>query len=846
MLAPLRKSFPHICCVLLCLASFLADCVAEDYADWEKMLVGTLAEGRQSEAESMALRKLEEAAGQLQSLPEGSPEQVLLREELAKTFFWNAVLRRSRFAIEEATVLFCLAIDADPSSLNAKIAANTIGVDLAKNKETAFYFYNALLSLAEENPRSVPALWLTGILSRALTGQYYSYSLSQPELFHLRNCGVRHYEKLLREFLPGPGPVLVHQTLANLLSDLRCYDLALMHRETALKMERSSWVLHAMGCELLAMGSYKDAIVLFQEAISKIRGTPRHAYYFKDLGTAFRQVGRYTEALDAWDKAAEIDPGCSGFWQNYVRVCRQLGDYPRARKLLHKILESYPGYAEAKVLEASMAALCDAPDAIPRQKEAGKFTFDRRIQKDNSTETDPWEVAISYGDTKAFLSMVNQRDINAPMAGNYAQTPLMIAAQNGWMPILRELIRRGADLDAVDTNKDTALHYASQFNMPEAVVALVEAGANPNVQDKWAQTPLIMCLSNNNREGARTLLANGADPTLSTGHGGAALNYAAGYGEVEMLKSILAKGVSPGVATGNNEETAIMVGCGEYYHQTIVPPLIEAGADINAGDKNGNTALHRATNPLLNRPLIYFLLDNGADPNRPNAKGITPLCQARLLGYDDMAEQMEKAAGAETPFQFPEIEPAKTEDPISQAAAQIITPVLLAQGHPSGPAADRATQEKRTARKELARIFGISGKKQFEETLGALLDFRPEVDENSLAFPDTLNKDTALQIILDRAEKSYGDKIAPPRENAWVLAHVIYLADLGAAAEMIPPEDADALIREMVEATKNSFVSWREFYQSFLAGTKRYCGWEHERYANICRRLNRREMPWLR
>ena len=65
------------------------------------------------------------------------------------------------------------------------------------------------------------------------------------------------------------------------------------------------------------------------------------------------------------------------------------------------------------------------------------------------------------------------------------------------------------------------------------------------------------------------------------------------------------------------------------------------GADINARDEDGNTALHFAAKisyrniqtPSKSRPVVELLIEQGADVNAVNCRGVAPLGNATCHDY---------------------------------------------------------------------------------------------------------------------------------------------------------------------------------------------------------------------
>ena len=115
-------------------------------------------------------------------------------------------------------------------------------------------------------------------------------------------------------------------------------------------------------------------------------------------------------------------------------------------------------------------------------------------------------------------------------------TPLHVAAVAYRTDIARELVRRGADVNARNRRGAQPLHYAcdgqpaSASWAPRAQAAVIAyllgAGADPNATDKSGVTPLHRAVRTRCASAVRVLLAHGADPLRQNGNGSTALDLA--------------------------------------------------------------------------------------------------------------------------------------------------------------------------------------------------------------------------------------------------------------------------------------------------------------------------------
>jgi ankyrin repeat protein len=183
-----------------------------------------------------------------------------------------------------------------------------------------------------------------------------------------------------------------------------------------------------------------------------------------------------------------------------------------------------------------------------------------------------------------------------------AKTPaeaLIEAAKKGDVEKTRKLLDGGANPDGEPGSKDwTPLCAASYRGHSKTAALLLAYGADPNLRDRKGNraTPLWWAVSSGNDSLIRTLLKAGADPEKGNMNDMLPLSVAVAAGRLNIVQALI-------------EHSAATDG---------------KGANINAADKAGMTALMRAA--IKNDTCVMkLLLDNGADIMQKNIHGLTVL-----------------------------------------------------------------------------------------------------------------------------------------------------------------------------------------------------------------------------
>lgn len=195
------------------------------------------------------------------------------------------------------------------------------------------------------------------------------------------------------------------------------------------------------------------------------------------------------------------------------------------------------------------------------------------------------------------------------------------------LPIALELIRKGADVNAIGNDGRRPLHQAV-VGVEEVARELVKAGAEINVQDNDGNTPLIYACRKAKEETVLWLLRAGADYKIQNNEGKTAGDCAAGRGYSRALELM--------------ESNTLLQACMKNQKRAVQVILKSGGADVNERDEESGTPLIYACRNNAS-DIVRMLLDHGADPNLGDGKNYMALHYAAVLGNLPIIDLLVKA-----------------------------------------------------------------------------------------------------------------------------------------------------------------------------------------------------------
>jgi len=257
--------------------------------------------------------------------------------------------------------------------------------------------------------------------------------------------------------------------------------------------------------------------------------------------------------------------------------------------------------------------------------------------------------------TRRVVNRATPRDTNVAVVGAISEggsTALMLAARQGAAAAARALLDGGARVDDVAPDGSTALILAAHSDQAAVAALLLERGANPNIIGP-GYSALHAAVLRGNAALVQALVARRANVNSRLRHGTATTRGTHDYFFIEALT-----GATPAWLAAR------------FLEPAILRTLITAGADWRLTPPDGTTALMAAAGipaqpPLFDRrdrlrvlrtpderpalEAVTVLLDLGADPNAVNADGDTALHGAAGQNYPTVSRRLIERGAAVHP-----------------------------------------------------------------------------------------------------------------------------------------------------------------------------------------------------
>ncbi|HEX5790338.1 MAG TPA: ankyrin repeat domain-containing protein [Luteolibacter sp.] len=341
------------------------------------------------------------------------------------------------------------------------------------------------------------------------------------------------------------------------------------------------------------------------------------------------KIGREPMATAAFQSMAEQ----GGDIQHYLVACA-------------RDPESLPGFCKDKPEAAWMVVLKEGPGPSDYTIEA----YGEDTGKPLMTEV----ATISFKKPPVEKENINGEPGQDP--------PITKAAAQGDAARVQELIRKGADVNAMSVEGATGLMYAAAHGHPEVARLLLAANADVHLssrnKDSW--TALMAAVSGGRAEIVRMLLEKGADPNATQARAQTPLMNAAAKGHGDIVDLLLMAGaqINAKEQMAGNSALSLAISKG---HPDIATKLVAAGADVDHVANNGLTDLMLAAS-MGQKDIVQLLISKGVNTEARDPNGNTAVRYAEHGGFTEIAALLKGLAAAPAAAPAAKPEPAPSSD----------------------------------------------------------------------------------------------------------------------------------------------------------------------------------------
>ncbi|WP_028329215.1 ankyrin repeat domain-containing protein [Brachyspira alvinipulli] len=260
-------------------------------------------------------------------------------------------------------------------------------------------------------------------------------------------------------------------------------------------------------------------------------------------------------------------------------------------------------------------------------------------------------MALQYGDKKMVTQLLSY-GVNVDQTYVDNDSPLKTASAKGYLELVKEFIKRGANVNFIGEGNIDALHSAvmsTNENSLKIMKELLDAGAEVDVEYGWEEpVPILFETIGYVGESKcyldkfKMLAEYGADINYVDSYGYPLIDYAVKSGCLDIVKYLVSKGIDPAMKYELKEyypNVNISLLASTLYNSDteMAKYLIEQGADVNTltPSEDGYPLLLQAIDNGKTE-LVKLLIEKGADTTVVNKEKKTVFDIAREKGYDDI------------------------------------------------------------------------------------------------------------------------------------------------------------------------------------------------------------------
>jgi ankyrin repeat protein len=391
--------------------------------------------------------------------------------------------------------------------------------------------------------------------------------------------------------------------------------------------------------------------------------------------------------LDAQQKQLQVGEGNqNALWtteREMLKLKRQIAALDAGLPVSIPVTDTTgaPISTEADEVKRIQALIKDSPDLINAPDRKGETLLQSAAAKgklavvklllESGAAVDglqqPGLTALHYAAAnghKAVVDLLLSKGAKPGAQSGNGVTPLNLAARKGYEEVVKTLLAAGApvnaaskELESSDTEDlqfrisagQTPLHLAAIAGYAGLIELLLAKGADVNAVDVFGRTPLSYAVDKHYQPVVQLLLAAHANP--NAGASNLPLTEAAYYGDMPALKLLLANNAAadintnvspdfrqisgPNTASWGGGNATPLAAAVSQKHADAVVELTRAKADPNGSTPDAYPLILWA---LGDAPTLKALLEGGADPNRLDRDGTSPLFRAVALGAQPAVE----------------------------------------------------------------------------------------------------------------------------------------------------------------------------------------------------------------